>query len=230
MAGRFSFYCGPDENRRLPGHALVQSLGLQSAHRDAECSDSRSSRAGELRRKRSRLVRFNDLCLFMSEIIACVSAATLLLAASSARATTDPEPMKIIAQATTAYRAQAFDRFFGVIAWARANDWPGFETEARDRIQALEVMALARNCRWRELKAIRSALNSSGPATHAAFAHAQMKSDYPKMDSDAEAAHRTTVENAALRQANWAARTSDLVRLKDPLNVRVRLSSQCASH
>lgn len=219
MAGRFSFYRVRVANRELRGHAFVQPLGLQSNLRDAERVDSP---------RRPSL--FNDLCLFMSEIIACMSAAALLLASTPTQATTDPAPMKIIAQATTAYRAQAFDRFFGVIAWARANNWPGFDTDARDRMQALEVMALARNCRWRELKAIRGGLESPGPATQAAFAHVQMKSDYPQMDADTEPIPRTALDNAALRQVNWGARTSDLVRLKDPSNVRVRLSSQCASH
>lgn len=127
------------------------------------------------------------------------------------------------------YREQDFASFFGLVQWVHLNTWGELASEMRDRWLATELMALARHCRWPEIRDLsRTEDSSAGHLSQRALAVIRLKDAYKKYESDPKPVRQPLLKRIEQSQSQWKAAPEDFRRLRNPLHLRAKVESQCS--
>lgn len=129
----------------------------------------------------------------------------------------------LFAQAQSNYREGQFDRLFGLIRWSRGHI--DFSSQEKDRWLALELMALARHCRWLDIYSRETLVK--GPLAKKAMEVIRLKEEYKKFSTDPDLPHLSVEKRLASMQEHWRINDLELRKIKSPKYIRLHVESQC---
>lgn len=128
------------------------------------------------------------------------------------------------ADAQQLYRQGDFSAYFGLVQWIRTNKWSELENEERDHWLALELMALARHCRWSEIQRFKP----EGAWSQKALDLISVKQEYKNFLSDPQAQRLKFSQQIIQAQSHWHLNSKQMAQLSTPQNLRVPVRSQCS--
>ncbi len=131
------------------------------------------------------------------------------------------------ARARALYEANNFDAYFGTARWLRGLHWDKLTFPERDQWTALELLALARHCRWPEIKRFAESTADLGRLSQDTLSMIRVKTEYGKFESDPKPLRQTLQTSALQKQSRWKLEQSEFTRLASPDNVRVHVESRC---
>ncbi len=130
----------------------------------------------------------------------------------------------IFERAQMAYQKNDFDSFFGMTVWAHLNQWSALSPDLKDQWLALEIMALAKHCRYQEI----SQFQSVGPLSLKALQIVQLKKEYKEFVENQHNTKKPFVEDVIQKSQLWRLSPKDYAKIKSPENLKVLVKSQCS--
>ncbi len=126
------------------------------------------------------------------------------------------------------YRTEQFSSFFALARWVRLRNWESLPIEQQDHWLALELMALARHCRWQEVDQLSRAVETPLKRTKKALALISVKQGFKQFKSDPTQQNLPIWRHIEQRRSHWKSSNADFLKLENPVNLRVKVDSHCA--
>lgn len=130
-----------------------------------------------------------------------------------------------MSDARAAYSRSDFEAFFGLAQWARLTLPAGLSAADRDHLLALELMGLARHCRWSDIALLKE--EASGPLSIKAYELIAVKAEYRRFASDPKYKSPSLERKITHAREHWALTPDKMRSFGSPAALRAKVRSLC---